>query len=92
MRVLIVSAPLIGHVFPLVPLAVALRDAEHGVLGATAAEGLDVARSGLPVRDVAPAFDFGRIARGRCCVIRCWPAPNWPAGAAPGAPGPSPAR
>ncbi|MDO3700192.1 DUF1205 domain-containing protein [Micromonospora sp. C28SCA-DRY-2] len=64
MRVLIVSAPLIGHVFPLVPLAVALRDAGHDVLVATAADGLDVARSGLPVRDVAPAFDFGRIARG----------------------------
>ncbi|MEU4482482.1 nucleotide disphospho-sugar-binding domain-containing protein [Micromonospora sp. NPDC023966] len=64
MRVLIVSAPLIGHVFPLVPLAAALREAGHEVLLATAADGLDVARSGLPVRDVAPGFDFGRIARG----------------------------
>ncbi|PWU47852.1 glycosyltransferase [Micromonospora sp. S4605] len=64
MRVLVVSAPLIGHVFPLVPLTVALRDAGHEVLVATAADGLDVARSGLPVRDVAPGFDFGRIARG----------------------------
>ncbi|MFE9202325.1 nucleotide disphospho-sugar-binding domain-containing protein [Micromonospora sp. NPDC007230] len=64
MRVLVASAPLIGHVFPLLPLALALRDAGHEVLVATAADGLAAARSGLPVRDVAPAFDFGRIARG----------------------------
>ncbi|SCL33559.1 UDP:flavonoid glycosyltransferase YjiC, YdhE family [Micromonospora rhizosphaerae] len=61
---LVASAPLIGHVFPLLPLALALRDAGHDVLVATAADGLAAARSGLPVRDVAPAFDFGRIARG----------------------------
>ncbi|MER5335342.1 nucleotide disphospho-sugar-binding domain-containing protein [Micromonospora sp. NPDC002717] len=64
MRVLVVSAPLIGHVFPLLPLAAALRDAGHEVLVATAADGLRAEQSGLPVRDVAPAFDFGRIARG----------------------------
>ncbi|PWU58586.1 glycosyltransferase, partial [Micromonospora globispora] len=64
MRVLVASAPLIGHVFPLLPLALALRDAGHEVLVATAADGLGAARSGLPVRDVAPRFDFGRIARG----------------------------
>ncbi|MFJ8578070.1 nucleotide disphospho-sugar-binding domain-containing protein [Micromonospora sp. NPDC093277] len=64
MRVLVASAPLLGHVFPLLPLALAMRDAGHEVLVATAADGLVAARSGLPVRDVAPAFDFGRIARG----------------------------
>ncbi|MEV5695226.1 nucleotide disphospho-sugar-binding domain-containing protein [Micromonospora globbae] len=64
MRVLVVSAPLVGHVFPLVPLALALRDAGHEVLVATGGEGMAVAGSGLPVRDVAPGFDFGRIARG----------------------------
>ncbi|SBT42141.1 nucleotide disphospho-sugar-binding domain-containing protein [Micromonospora narathiwatensis] len=64
MRVLVASAPLLGHVFPLLPLSLALRDAGHEVLVATAADGLAAARSGLPVRDVAPAFDFGRIARG----------------------------
>ncbi|WP_121398752.1 nucleotide disphospho-sugar-binding domain-containing protein [Micromonospora sp. M71_S20] len=63
MRVLVVSAPLIGHVAPLLPLAGALRDAGHEVLVATAADGLRAARPGVPTRDVAPAFDFGRIAR-----------------------------
>lgn len=62
-RVLVVSAPLIGHVLPLLPLAAALRDAGHEVLVATAADALRAERSGLPVRDVAPMFDFGRIAR-----------------------------
>ncbi|SBT39413.1 nucleotide disphospho-sugar-binding domain-containing protein [Micromonospora auratinigra] len=64
MRILVVSLPLIGHVFPLLPLAGALREAGHEVLVATAADGLAATRSGLPVRDVAPGFDFGRIARG----------------------------
>ncbi|MBM0278811.1 glycosyltransferase, partial [Micromonospora sp. STR1s_6] len=62
MRVLIVSAPLVGHVFPLVPLALALRDADHDVLVATGGGGLAVADAGLPVHDVAPGFDCGRIA------------------------------
>jgi len=62
MRVLVVSAPLVGHVFPLVPLARALRDAGHEVLIATAAEGLAVRGAGLPVEDVAPGFRFGLIA------------------------------
>ncbi|MGK5740934.1 nucleotide disphospho-sugar-binding domain-containing protein [Micromonospora sp. URMC 103] len=64
MRVLVVSAPLVGHVFPMVPLALALRDAGHDVLVATGGGGLSVEGSGLPVRDVAPGFDFGRLARG----------------------------
>ncbi|MEU6077662.1 nucleotide disphospho-sugar-binding domain-containing protein [Micromonospora sp. NPDC047074] len=64
MRVLVVSAPLIGHVLPLLPLAAALREAGHEVLVATAADGLRAARSGVAVRDVAPRLDFGRIARG----------------------------
>ncbi|MGR6320420.1 DUF1205 domain-containing protein [Micromonospora soli] len=63
MRVLVASAPLVGHVRPLLPLALALRDAGHAVLLATAADGLTAAPAGLPVRDVAPGFDFGRIAR-----------------------------
>ncbi|MGN9767323.1 nucleotide disphospho-sugar-binding domain-containing protein [Micromonospora sp. SD12] len=63
MRVLVVSAPLIGHVAPLLPLAAALRDAGHEVLVATAADGLRAVRPGLASRDVAPGFDFGRIAR-----------------------------
>ncbi|HWS35483.1 MAG TPA: nucleotide disphospho-sugar-binding domain-containing protein [Actinoplanes sp.] len=62
MRVLVVAAPLIGHVFPLVPLARALLAAGHEVLVATAGDGLRVAAAGLPVRDVAPGFRFGRAA------------------------------
>ncbi|GAA3749146.1 salmochelin biosynthesis C-glycosyltransferase IroB [Plantactinospora mayteni] len=63
MRVLFVSAPLLGHVFPLVPLAEALRDAGHEVLLATGGDGLAVRRTGLPVEDIAPGFRFDRIAR-----------------------------
>lgn len=62
MRVLIVSAPMLGHVFPMVPLARALRTAGHEVLVATAGEALRVREAGLPVRDVAPGINFGRIA------------------------------
>ncbi|MEH0970464.1 nucleotide disphospho-sugar-binding domain-containing protein [Micromonospora sp. CPCC 205546] len=63
MRVLVVSAPLIGHVAPLLPLVAALRAAGHEVLVATAADGLRAAGPGVPARDVAPGFDFGRVAR-----------------------------
>ncbi|MCI2423216.1 DUF1205 domain-containing protein [Saccharopolyspora sp. K220] len=66
-RVLFVSTPGIGHVFPMVPLAWALRAAGHEVRFATAGAALAVARAGLPVVDVAPDFDFAaaqaRIAR-----------------------------
>jgi UDP:flavonoid glycosyltransferase YjiC (YdhE family) len=64
MRVLVVSAPLVGHVFPLVPLARALRAAGHEVVFATAGDGLRVAEAGFEVRDVAAGFRFGRVAAG----------------------------
>ncbi|MEU0562980.1 glycosyltransferase [Dactylosporangium sp. NPDC006015] len=64
MRVLFVSAPLLGHILPLVPLAEALRRAGHDVLIATAADALTAGRTAkLPVVDVAPGFSFARIAR-----------------------------
>ncbi|MEV4515298.1 nucleotide disphospho-sugar-binding domain-containing protein [Dactylosporangium sp. NPDC049525] len=64
MRVLFVSAPLLGHVLPLVPLAEAFRRAGHEVLVATAADALTAGRAlKLPVSDVAPGFSFGRTAR-----------------------------
>ncbi|HEX8628063.1 MAG TPA: nucleotide disphospho-sugar-binding domain-containing protein [Catenuloplanes sp.] len=63
MRVLFVSAPLLGHVFPVVPLARAVRAAGHEVLVATAAEALRVRAAGLPVADIGPGFRFDRIAR-----------------------------
>ncbi|GLZ33770.1 glycosyl transferase [Lentzea sp. NBRC 105346] len=62
MRVLVVAAPLLGHVFPLVPLAQALRRAGHDVLLATGGEALKVRESGLAVEDVVPAVHMGRLA------------------------------
>lgn len=65
MRVLVVSAPLSGHLLPLVPLARALADEGHEILVATAADAADAASGlGLPVEDVAPGFDLSGIVRG----------------------------
>src|SRR5262247_583185 len=63
MRVLVVSAPMLGHVFPLVPLARALQAAGHEVEVATAGDGLAARRAELTVHDLVPRFDFSRIAR-----------------------------
>ncbi|HLM06801.1 MAG TPA: nucleotide disphospho-sugar-binding domain-containing protein [Blastococcus sp.] len=67
MRVLVVAAPMVGHVLPLLPLADALRAAGHEVLLATGPEGMSAARSsGLEIRDVAPGLrigpSFGKVA------------------------------
>lgn len=62
MRVLFVSAPLLGHLLPMVPLAEAMRAAGHHVLLAAGGDALAVRRTGLPVEDIAPDFHFGRIA------------------------------
>jgi len=53
-RVLVVSAPGVGHVFPMVPLTWALRAAGHDVLVVTSSDGLAVADAGLPVVDALP--------------------------------------
>jgi UDP:flavonoid glycosyltransferase YjiC (YdhE family) len=63
MRVMVVSAPLAGHTYPLVPLAWELRAAGQEVLLATAGEALRVAESGLPVADIARGFDLARTRR-----------------------------
>ncbi|MCI2418051.1 DUF1205 domain-containing protein [Saccharopolyspora sp. K220] len=63
MRILVVSAPLLGHLFPLIPLARALRDVGHDVLAASAGDALAARGNEIEVEDVAPGFDFGRIAR-----------------------------
>jgi UDP:flavonoid glycosyltransferase YjiC (YdhE family) len=60
--VLVVSAPLLGHLLPLVPLAAALRSAGHDVLIATGADALRADTAGVQVHDVAPGLRFGRIA------------------------------
>jgi UDP:flavonoid glycosyltransferase YjiC (YdhE family) len=65
MRALFVASPLVGHVLPLLPLASAFRDAGHDVLVATGHDGLDAARrAGLPVHDVAPGVNVGRVFGG----------------------------
>lgn len=63
MRVLVVTAPLREHTYPLVPLAWELRTAGHEVLLATAGDAVRVADSGLPVADVARRFDLHRVRR-----------------------------
>jgi UDP:flavonoid glycosyltransferase YjiC (YdhE family) len=62
MRVLVVAAPLIGHAFPLVPLARAARSAGHEVLVATGGGAMAVRDAGLAAEDVAPGFRMGPIA------------------------------
>jgi UDP-glucoronosyl and UDP-glucosyl transferase len=65
MRILATSTPGIGHLTSMMPLLCALRDAQHDVLVATAAEscdfvqrfGLDVTRAGLSSADRRAAFD-----------------------------------
>jgi UDP:flavonoid glycosyltransferase YjiC (YdhE family) len=56
-RVLVVSAPGVGHVFPMVPLTWALRAAGHDVLVVTSSDGLAVADAGLPVADALPGMN-----------------------------------
>jgi hypothetical protein len=67
-RVLVVAAPLLGHVLPLVPLAAALRDGGHEVLVAAG----DVAdrAGGLPTHDRAPGFRLDRAAAAVLAGVR----------------------
>ncbi|WP_130288112.1 glycosyltransferase [Pseudonocardia sediminis] len=62
MRVLVVSAPMTGHLLPLLPLADALWDSGHEVLLASGGEALEADTGNLPVIDVARNLRFGRIA------------------------------
>ncbi|RZS34726.1 UDP:flavonoid glycosyltransferase YjiC (YdhE family) [Herbihabitans rhizosphaerae] len=59
-RVLFVTSPGLGHVFPTISLAHALRAAGHEVLVATAG-GKDAANAGLPVVDSAPGVDISAV-------------------------------
>ncbi|ONI76346.1 hypothetical protein ALI144C_37465 [Actinosynnema sp. ALI-1.44] len=56
MRVLFTSTPGIGHAFPLVPLAWAMRAAGHEVLFAFAEHTAKIRDAGLPVVDAAPGY------------------------------------
>ena len=57
MRVLFTGAPAVGHLFPMVPLAWALRAAGHDVLFASYRGAEPVTGAGLPLVDVAPGLD-----------------------------------
>ncbi|GAA1872730.1 salmochelin biosynthesis C-glycosyltransferase IroB [Pseudonocardia ailaonensis] len=65
MRVLVVSAPLTGHLLPMLPLAEALWDAGHDVLVATGGDAMAADTGDLPVIDIARDLSFPRIA-ARC--------------------------
>ncbi|WP_035796863.1 nucleotide disphospho-sugar-binding domain-containing protein [Kitasatospora mediocidica] len=58
MRVLFAGAPGIGHLFPLVPLARALRGLGHEVAVASMDGGEAVVASGLPFLPLAPGVDW----------------------------------
>lgn len=63
MRALIVTSPGIGHLFPIVSTAWALRAAGHDVLVATGGHTALAGHAGLPAVDVAPGVDFGAVFR-----------------------------
>jgi UDP:flavonoid glycosyltransferase YjiC (YdhE family) len=65
MRVLVVSAPLTGHLLPMLPLAEALWEAGHDVLVATGGDAMGADTGELPVIDVAREVSLPRIA-ARC--------------------------
>lgn len=65
MRVLFVSHAGIGHSFPLVSLAWAVRLAGHEVRFTTTGPALAVAQAGLTVVDAAPHIDFMAMMRAR---------------------------
>src|ERR1044072_7167185 len=59
-RALFAPSPGLGHVFPTIPLAHALRAAGHEVLMATPG-GKEAANAGLHVVDTAPGGDIGAV-------------------------------
>ncbi|MBW0116643.1 glycosyltransferase [Pseudonocardia abyssalis] len=61
MRVLIVAAPLAGHLTALLPLAAAVRAAGHVVAIATGDTALGVDSGGIETHDVTPGLRFGRV-------------------------------
>jgi UDP:flavonoid glycosyltransferase YjiC (YdhE family) len=63
MRVLFVSAPLLGHLNPMLPLARAVQAAGHEVRVATGGDALAGLPPGVEGVDVAPGFAFTRTAQ-----------------------------
>ncbi|MFI2607786.1 nucleotide disphospho-sugar-binding domain-containing protein [Kitasatospora sp. NPDC018619] len=58
MRVLFVTSPGLGHLFPTIPLAQAFRAAGHRVRYATGGLSLAAAEAGFDVVDVTPGLDY----------------------------------
>jgi UDP:flavonoid glycosyltransferase YjiC (YdhE family) len=63
MRILIATSPGIGHIFPTINTAWALRCAGHDVILATGAHHDLASHAGLHVVDTAPGVDFGAVFR-----------------------------
>lgn len=63
MRVLVVASPGVGHIFPTITTAWALRAAGHEVLFASGGNTPQIAAAGLPVVDTAPGVDFPTVFR-----------------------------
>lgn len=65
MRVMFVAMPLLGHLFPMMPLAAQLHRRGHRVLVATGGAAATAVRTQLPVVEVAPPIDYVRsVVRG----------------------------
>ncbi|MFI5783036.1 glycosyltransferase [Nocardia sp. NPDC051570] len=60
MRVLFVATPLIGHLFPMMPLARHLHASGHTVLVATGGDAVTARDSGVAVENVWPPFGLTR--------------------------------
>jgi UDP:flavonoid glycosyltransferase YjiC (YdhE family) len=73
MRVLVVTSPGTGHVFPLVPVSWALRADGHDVLVASAGDGVQRAASaGLTAVDVAPGVDMYEVLQSVARTTGGW--------------------
>jgi len=70
MRVLFTASPLVGHVFPMLTLMHAARDAGHEVVVATGADmAPDVARRGFTTWTVGPGFAEGAAELARAEAV-----------------------
>lgn len=64
MRVMISTSPGVGHIYPTVPMAWALRAAGHDVIVATGGNHDLAAKAGLQAVDAAPGVDFRAVFEG----------------------------
>ncbi|GEL25954.1 glycosyl transferase [Pseudonocardia sulfidoxydans NBRC 16205] len=62
MRILVVAAPLVGHLLPMLPMARTLAELGHEVVVASGGDALGRDLGGLPAVDVAQDVSFARSA------------------------------